>query len=219
MVSAVGFQFRFQGRCRDAIAVGISSQWQIRYSFEWVISNRAQFCTKNSCANVCLSITFMNVSAIVRIPVHMRSQVIERNGEHYVQINDSSAAYQVLGDFRMDIKLNTLVPEMIKDAVNEQANSNWRRLKPQIVGIVQNYLSDMVREAVTPIFDNVPIRDFFLLSNRIPTTNKCWTIMPQILFHVFFTHFESINRAFGIVYVGRVTVSQTVVCPKFIAPP
>lgn len=115
----------------------------------------------------------MNVSAIVRILVHMRSQVIKRNGEHYVQINDSSAAYQVLGDFGMDIKLNTLVPEMIKDAVNEQANSNWRRLKPQIVGIVQNYLPDMVREAVTPIFDNVPIRDFFLLSNRIPTTNKC----------------------------------------------
>lgn len=107
----------------------------------------------------------MNVSANVRIPVHMECEVVERNGEHYVQVNNIRAGFQILGDFKMDINVNTLVPDIIKGAVNEHANSNWRQLKPILEKETETYLHDIVYKAVTPIFENIPIRDFFLCTN------------------------------------------------------
>lgn len=119
------------------------------------------------------SIISINVAANARIPMYMKSQKVERNGEEYVRINDISAGYEILGDFKMDVNFNTLIPNMIKDAVNEHANANWRQLKPEMERAAQKYLSDAMREAVTQILEKIPIRDFFLSDAAKDSTSGC----------------------------------------------
>lgn len=99
--------------------------------------------------------------ACVRIPVRMKSEVIERNGERYVQINDIRASFNVFGEFSVDINFDTPIPEVIRGAVNEQANSKWRQLKSQIAADIEEYICDIVHHTIVPIFSKIPIRDFF----------------------------------------------------------
>lgn len=94
--------------------------------------------------------------------VYVQSETIERNGEQYVQINDINVEYSSYGDFKMNLNFDSLIPKMIHGVINEQTNSNWRLLKPQIECEVQKYISTIVHRAMTPILDKMPIRKFFL---------------------------------------------------------
>lgn len=106
------------------------------------------------------------VSACVRIPVRMKSEVIERNGERYVQINDIKASFNIFGDFSVDINFDTPMPEAIRSMVNEQANCKWKQLKPQIAADIEEYICDIAYHTIVSIFSKIPIRDFFTWSSE-----------------------------------------------------
>lgn len=101
------------------------------------------------------------MAANVRIPVRIKSEIVERNGEQYVQIKNINASFHILRDFNMDAKFHTLVPDMFKSTVNEQANSNWKQFKPLIEAQLEKYVSKIVHETLFPIWEKVAIKDFF----------------------------------------------------------
>lgn len=68
----------------------------------------------------------------------------------------------MLGDLKMDVKFDSIVPEVVKGVFNEEANSNWLNLKPQIENDFGKYLSEIVGKILTALLAKVPIQDFFL---------------------------------------------------------
>lgn len=58
------------------------------------------------------------------------------------------------------MKFNTAVPEIVQNVVNEQANSNWRHIKPLIETDIQKYIAEIAYEIFDPIFTKMPIKDF-----------------------------------------------------------
>lgn len=109
-----------------------------------------------------LTFRFIDISACLRIPMHLNGEIIERNGEQYLQINCINVSFQILCDFKMDMKFDTPIPELVRGVVNEQANSNWRKLKPHIESEIKEYIAKIAHKAIAPIYAKVPIRDFFL---------------------------------------------------------
>lgn len=92
--------------------------------------------------------------------MHIKSEIIERNGEQYLQMKSIDSSVHFDGDFKIDIKFSTAVPEIVQKALNEQANSNWKHVKPLIGADIKNYVSEIVYEIFDPIFAKVPIRGF-----------------------------------------------------------
>lgn len=101
------------------------------------------------------------MAANVRIPVRIKSEVVERNGEQYVQIKNINVSFHILRDFKMNTKFHTLIPDMLKATVNEQANSNWKQFKPLVEAQLEEYIAKIVHETLFPIWENVAIKDFF----------------------------------------------------------
>lgn len=101
--------------------------------------------------------------ASLKIPLHIKSQTITREGEEYLQINSIDSSVQILGDFNMDFKLDTFVPEMLRNFLNEQANCNWMQFKPQLERDAEKYISEIVCKVLTALLEKVPIRNFLLL--------------------------------------------------------
>lgn len=62
-----------------------------------------------------------------------------------MQINDIKASYNVFGDFDVDVNFDKPIPEVIRRVVNEQANSRWRQLKPQIAADMEWSISQKSR--------------------------------------------------------------------------
>lgn len=109
-----------------------------------------------------ISFEFIDITANLRIPLRAKSEKIERNGEHYVQIKSIDASVQILGDFKMNMGHNSIIPELVRSDVREVKNSKWMQLKPQIETQIEKHVSDIVLQAITPIFAKVPIQSFFL---------------------------------------------------------
>lgn len=72
----------------------------------------------------------------------------------------------------MDLKLDTFVPEMFRNFLNEQANSNWMQFKPQLERDVEKYISEIVCKVLTALLEKVPIRHFLLLWIQINTNDN-----------------------------------------------
>lgn len=79
-----------------------------------------------------------------------------------MQIRNISSSLEILCDFKLNMKLNSLIPDIIQHVVNEQANSNWVRLKPIIEKHSREYISQIVYEALCPIFSKIPLRNYYL---------------------------------------------------------
>lgn len=101
------------------------------------------------------------ISACIKISLRIKSEIIERNGKQYLQINNINLSYQILCDIKMNLRFDTLMPELAQGVLNEQANSNWRHIKPLVEADCEEYISEIVHKTITPIFTNVPIQDFF----------------------------------------------------------
>lgn len=95
----------------------------------------------------------------------IKREIVDRNGEQYMQITDISVSIEILCDFKMDMKLNSLIPNIVQHVANEQANTNWVRLKPIIEKNGEEYVSQIVYNALNPIFARVPLRNFYLWSS------------------------------------------------------
>lgn len=66
------------------------------------------------------------------MPLRVKSEKIERSGEHHVQIKNIDASVQILGDFKMYMGHNSIIPELVRGDVSELQSSKWMELKPQI---------------------------------------------------------------------------------------
>lgn len=97
--------------------------------------------------------------------MHIKNNIIVRNGEQHLQINSINLSVKIVGDFKMVINFNTPIPKILQGAVNEQVNSNWRQIKPHLETDLKEYIKRIVYELVTPIFTKVPIQKFFIGSS------------------------------------------------------
>lgn len=95
--------------------------------------------------------------------LNLKNEIIHRNGEKYLQINSmDSSSVRILGDFKLDMQLKSRVPKIVQNAINEQAKSCVKQLKPLIEIQFNEHLSEILYKAFTPVFANVAIKNLLL---------------------------------------------------------
>lgn len=115
---------------------------------------------KNSYKN--LFSLFLCTLASVRVLLNLKNEIIQRNGEQYFQINSIDSSFQILCDYKTDIQLNTRIPEIMQNALNEQANSKWKQLKPLIETQFNEHIAEVLHKTLAPVFENIAYKHIFL---------------------------------------------------------
>lgn len=85
--------------------------------------------------------------------------VIQRNGKDYVKMNGARTTVK-FSDFSFKAESDSVNPFVV-DIVNRIVNANFDFISRQIDVPFCEYTGEVIESILTPIFDNIPIQNFF----------------------------------------------------------
>lgn len=86
--------------------------------------------------------------------------VIERHGKHYVNLKNVHTHVNNVGQYSMKLESPEAMPLAIA-TVNRIVNTNWRVLYVETKPQLESIIGEIVEAFLTPIFNTIPIQDFF----------------------------------------------------------